>query len=272
MLLSSIPNPQLIGVDESGVTAYAGPVSAAAVEPDPSASYSDLVLDCKLLDASQLKEAYGDVIIKSKRWAVAYGSPAEIDRMGIWRASQLAMRRAVRAILDVHPTRNPVVLVDYTTIPGIHCLQWPLEQGDSIALSIAAASIVAKYSRDTLMVELSKEYPAYAWDKNKGAPTRAHQDAIKKHGKTIHHRSSWTTKLIKEVEGVKAELQPMGLDSALTESSDLSRLNKSFVSLVSSEASGAKSLAHSTMTPTHQPKSTNQDTSAATPAINPGTL
>jgi len=155
--MQALPLAQLIGVDESGITAYAGPVSAAAVEPDPQSPYEDLVLDCKLLDSAQLETAHKDVIIKSKAWAVAYASVREVDRLGVQRSAQLAMRRAIRKIRDEE--RRTILLIDYTTVPGIHCLQYPLEDGDQIAACISAASVLAKYFRDQLMCDLSRLRP-----------------------------------------------------------------------------------------------------------------
>lgn len=232
LLMRAHADAQIIGLDESGITCYAGPVSAAAVEPDPQCRYDGMVVDCKLLSSQELKEAFGDVVIKSKAWAVAYASVSETDRLGVQRAAHLAMRRAIRQIID--PTRLTIALVDYTAIPGLHCLQWPLEEGDSIAASISAASIVAKYSRDQLMLKLHEKYPAYRWDTNKGCTTKAHKEAIKEHGLTPLHRKTWAMKALKEhqQEAVEALHQGSAMlipDTALCTSKSIEEMNAQFI-------------------------------------------
>lgn len=235
MLLRSIQQVQLIGLDEAGITAYAGPISAGAVEPDPGCPYEDVVVDCKLLSSRELEQAFADVRIKSRAWAVAYASVAEVDRLGVQRASHLAMRRAARQIID--PSRTTVLLVDYTAVPGLHHLQWPLEEGDSIAASISAASVAAKYVRDCLMQELGKKHEGYGWESNKGCTTKAHKLAIQQKGLTPYHRKTWTTKILKQIQAESVELlhQPSLTpvsDQALVTSTDHIKLNEAYRSMM----------------------------------------
>ena len=175
------------GVDEAGRGCLAGPVVAAAVVL-PRGQTIDGVDDSKKL-SRELREA---LVQEIQRQAVAVGvgmcSPEEIDRMNILWAAMEAMRRAV---VDLRP--GP----DYLLIDGNRCFPesaWPFDtvvKGDSRSHSIAAASIVAKTTRDALMRDLHDAYPAFGWDANVGYPTKAHYAALAEHGPTPMHRRSF---------------------------------------------------------------------------------
>ena len=178
------------GCDEAGRGCLAGPVVAAAVIlPD---DFGNEMLDDSKKLSEKKRMILREVIMEE---ALAYGvgivSPAEIDKINILNASILAMHKA----LDVLKIRPEHILVDgnrfkaYGEIPATTVVK-----GDGKYMSIAAASIMAKTTRDMLMKELSYEFPAYRWDKNKGYPTAQHVAAIDKHGYTEHHRRSFHLK------------------------------------------------------------------------------
>lgn len=175
------------GCDEAGRGCLAGPVFAAAVILSKDFEHP-LLNDSKKLSERQRYQAREIVEANALCWAVARVEPAEIDEINILNASFLAMHRA----LDQLTTRPECLLIDgnrfkpYRDLP-FHCMI----KGDGRFLSIAAASILAKTYRDDLMKELHKTHPPYDWDRNKGYPTSAHRQAIRRHGATIHHRRSF---------------------------------------------------------------------------------
>lgn len=175
------------GCDEAGRGCLAGPVVAAAVILPPDFD-NDIINDSKKLSEKQ-RDALRPVIEREAvAWAVAMVSPAEIDRINILNASFLAMHRAI----DQLTTRPEHLLIDgnrFNPYPGIS--HTTIIKGDGKMLSIAAASILAKTHRDQLMNELAGQYPVYGWDINKGYPTAAHRDAIKRYGPSPHHRLSF---------------------------------------------------------------------------------
>ncbi len=174
------------GVDEVGRGPWAGPVTAAAVILDPSAIPEGLN-DSKKLTAAR-REALFDAILATSRVGIAECSVGEIDRLNILQASLLAMRRAV-AQLNVNPS---MILVDGLRIPdGLPCPAQAIVRGDSRSLSIAAASIIAKVTRDRQMVALSQQFPGYAWETNMGYGTKAHVSGLQTLGVTQHHRRSF---------------------------------------------------------------------------------
>ncbi len=178
---------QLIcGVDEAGRGPLAGPVSAAAVILDPANPIAGLN-DSKKLSEKQRERLAPLIRERALAWAVAYASVEEIDQLNILQATLLAMKRAVLA-LAIAPQ---LVLVD-----GLYCPQTGIQseaivKGDSKVAAIAAASILAKTSRDALMLQLHEQYPAYGLDVHKGYPTAAHLAALREHGVTDIHRRSF---------------------------------------------------------------------------------
>ena len=189
------------GIDEVGRGPLAGPVVAAAVILDPAA-IPDGLDDSKRLTAVRR----GELLLAIEATAIVgigQASVAEIAAMNILQASFLAMRRAVAGL----GRRPALALVDgHLHPPGLGCETRPIVGGDGLALSIAAASIVAKVTRDRLMVALSQQFPGYGWETNMGYGTRAHTDALARLGVTPHHRSGFAPihKMLCEARSVTA--------------------------------------------------------------------
>jgi ribonuclease HII len=176
----------ICGIDEAGRGPLAGPVVAAAVVLD-RAAVPDGIVDSKLL-VVEAREALFELIVASAAIGVGMASVEEIDHLNILHASELAMRRACEALAEV----PGAALIDGHRIPpGLPCRARPLVGGDGLSLSIAAASIIAKVTRDRLMEELALECPGYGWERNRGYATRAHLEALATLGVTPHHRRSF---------------------------------------------------------------------------------
>ena len=180
---------RIAGVDEVGVAPTSGAVVAAAVIMPPNCRRIDGVRDSKTLSAAQ-RERLAPVI---RRRAVAVGvgaaSVADIDRLNIYHATHLAMRRAI-ARLGGHDH----VLVDGLRIAEFERQVGPytaIVDGDALVYSIACASVIAKTVRDRMMHNLAARYPEYGWERNAGYATAEHRAAIRTHGLTPHHRRSW---------------------------------------------------------------------------------
>ncbi len=179
------------GCDEVGRGPLCGPVVAAAVIfPDRTIEIPVIIRDSKQMTATQRDAAY-DWITQNTIWAIGQCTPREIDELNILQASLTAMTRAARA-LKYTPQ---FCLIDGNKMPRDLTGQ-TVVKGDAKSISIAAASIIAKVTRDRLMTELATQYPMYAWDKNAGYPTPAHLHAIEKYGINEHYRKSF--KPIKE--------------------------------------------------------------------------
>lgn len=177
---------RVAGVDEVGRGPLAGPVVAAAVVLDPRA-IPDGLRDSKTLDARR-RFALADALHASAEVGIGTASVAEIDALNILRASHLAMVRAVEA-LAVAPD---LALVDGNRLPDrLGVPARAIVRGDALVLSIAAASIVAKVSRDATMAELALGYPGYGWERNAGYGTKKHLAALCSLGPTPHHRRSF---------------------------------------------------------------------------------
>lgn len=176
----------IAGVDEAGRGPLAGPVVAACVILDPD-RIPDGLNDSKKLTEIQREERYEE-IIATATVGVAVGTVARIDRDNILQASLWAMRQAYRAM------ERPAVaaLIDGNICPKrFPCRAEAMIGGDGLSLSIAAASIVAKVTRDRMMVKLSKRFRRYGWDQNKGYSTPDHIEAIRQYGVCQHHRRSF---------------------------------------------------------------------------------
>jgi ribonuclease HII len=176
----------LAGVDEAGRGALAGPVVAAAVVCRPDECLSD-VRDSKLISENQREKLYDMIISRADSCSTGIVDHIEIDRTNILQATLQAMRLAIDS-LNVEPS---LVLVDGRQIPrsGRKCV--PVTGGDRASFSIAAASIVAKVTRDRIMRELDGEFPQYGFSRNKGYGTRKHLDAIERFGQCPIHRRSF---------------------------------------------------------------------------------
>ncbi|MBI4183404.1 MAG: ribonuclease HII [Proteobacteria bacterium] len=180
---------RVAGVDEAGRGPLAGPVVAAAVVLGREALAGDLVsrLDDSKRLARAVREALYAEIASSADCAVGIASVAEVDSLNVLRASFLAMARAVAAL----GRRPDVALVDGNRAPRLPCRVRTVVRGDSISASIAAASIVAKVTRDRIMAALACEFPGYGWERNAGYATAEHRSAIARLGVTPHHRRSF---------------------------------------------------------------------------------
>jgi ribonuclease HII len=177
---------RVAGVDEVGRGPLAGPVTAAAVILDP-ANIPPGLNDSKKL-TQPAREALFDVIMDCAVVSVAHATVEEIDRHNILRASHIAMMRAVAALMP----RPDHLLIDGNMIPDGNKLPCDaVIKGDGRSLSIAAASIIAKVTRDRLMVDLAQQHPGYGWESNAGYPSKSHVSALKDLGVTPHHRRSF---------------------------------------------------------------------------------
>ncbi|NWG72611.1 MAG: ribonuclease HII [Parvularculaceae bacterium] len=173
------------GIDEAGRGPWAGPVVAAAVILDPSTAPAGL-RDSKTLSEKKRKELAA-ALWTSAQIGVGVASVEEIDRLNILQASLLAMTRAAANL----PARPAVAIIDGAVKPKLRCRAYTVIGGDAKSLSIAAASIIAKTTRDRMMKELAREFPQYAWDRNKGYGVEEHRDALLRFGVTPHHRRSF---------------------------------------------------------------------------------
>lgn len=173
------------GVDEAGRGPLAGPVVAAAtilnIKKIPKG-----INDSKQLDRSKRETLYAS-ITQHAQYGVGIASVVEIDTLNILGATKLAMRRAVEALC----VQVDVALVDGNQPPGLSCKTVTLVEGDAKCLFIAAASIIAKVTRDRLMHQLAAEHPGYGWETNAGYGTREHYRALNTLGVTPHHRRSF---------------------------------------------------------------------------------
>ena len=178
---------RVAGVDEVGVGPLAGPVVAAAVVFEPGSEIHG-VDDSKKLSAERRMALAVEIRRLAAAWSVVRVEPEEIDRINVLQASLTAMRRAV-LLLDPRPEH---VLVDGRAIPQLTIPQETWIKGDARCFAIAAASILAKTSRDAMMVGYDDEFPGYGFASHKGYPTAAHREAIRQLGPSPIHRQSFT--------------------------------------------------------------------------------
>jgi len=176
----------IAGIDEAGRGPLAGPVVAAAVILDPSRRVRGL-RDSKVMTPERREEVAVDIRAKAIAWAVAASDVGEIDAMNILRATLLAMRRAVDA-LSIRPVE---ALVDGDHCPDLSCRAYAIVKGDRDVPAISAASIIAKTTRDAMLVTLDREYPMYGFARHKGYGTPEHLAALDMHGPCPHHRKSF---------------------------------------------------------------------------------
>jgi len=178
----------VIGVDECGRGPGAGPVVAAAVKISPEAMHGliGVVNDSKKLSEKKRRELCL-LIMNTCEWGIGSIDNQIIDEINILEATKLAMRMAIVEIKDVD-----YVLIDGNfRIKELDIQHQPIIKGDSLSLSVAAASIVAKVHRDAVMTKLHETFPLYGWDTNKGYLTKKHIEAIKEYGVTEFHRLSF---------------------------------------------------------------------------------
>lgn len=175
----------IAGVDEAGRGPWAGPVVAAAVILTPE-NVPEGIGDSKKLP-KQKREHLFALISASSHVGVGMADVSEIDSLNILNATKLAMQRAIRHL----PQSPDVALIDGNQPPELPCKAIPIIKGDSKSLSVAAASIIAKVTRDALMAKLALLHPHYGWERNAGYGTKAHQEGLAAHGITEHHRKSF---------------------------------------------------------------------------------
>ena len=176
----------MAGVDEVGRGCLAGPVVAAAVVLNPTAHIPG-VFDSKMMPAVQRERLFDRITRQALAWAVASAGPREIDEINIHQASLTAMRRAVLALVP----QPDIVLVDAFRVPDLPMEQRGIKRGDRQCTAIAAASIVAKVTRDREMRELHEQDPRYGFDRHKGYATADHIRAVTLYGYSAVHRQSF---------------------------------------------------------------------------------
>ena len=179
------------GVDEAGRGPLAGPVCAAAVIL-PQGLVIEGLNDSKKLSEKKREMLYDKVTENALAWSVAFASEAEIDEINILQATFLAMKRAVEGL----GIKADYALIDGNRMPPLDINGETVIKGDSLSMSIAAASIIAKVTRDRLMLEIDKEYPQYLFSQHKGYGTVLHYEMLEKHGISPVHRRSFLKKIL----------------------------------------------------------------------------
>ena len=184
-----VVGPLLIaGVDEAGRGPLAGPVAVAAVVFDPARPRINGLDDSKLLDAARRETLYSRIIERALAWHVVLVEADEIDRLNIYQATMLGMRLAVEGVAHV----AGLARIDGNALPkGLPFRAEALVGGDRLDRSIMAASILAKVTRDRLMVAMHDEFPAYGFAAHKGYATPSHLSALTEHGPCPQHRRSF---------------------------------------------------------------------------------
>ena len=187
----------VVGLDEVGYGAWAGPVVTAAVwisDNDQMFPFEGIVRDSKQLSPRQRAHLYGQLTkCTGLHWAIGSASADEIDAINVRQATLLAMTRALNQLMQNPLLPNQGTLLVDGTLP----LSYPpwqshgVVKGDNISFHIAAASILAKVYRDTLMQELHEEFPTYGWNTNVGYGTKVHQEGLRCHGPSSCHRKSY---------------------------------------------------------------------------------
>jgi ribonuclease HII len=184
------------GVDEAGRGACAGPlVAGAVVLPDGRRGQVPGLADSKLLTAKARERCYDEVLRRASAWSVVVIEPEECDRLGMHVANVEALRRAI-ALLDVRPS---YVLTDGFPVDGLGAPGLAVWKGDRVAACIAAASVIAKVTRDRIMTRLHDQYPLYDFATHKGYITTAHTEALQQHGPCAIHRRRFVN--VRRVEG-----------------------------------------------------------------------
>ncbi len=178
---------RVCGLDEVGRGCFAGPVVVGAVIFPPKVLLPEGIADSKLLTPKKREKLAVLIEQADLEWTIAEVSVEVINKVGIGKAAQQAFKQAVESL-----KKWDYCLIDAFYIDGIdRAKQKPVVHGDSLSVSIAAASIIAKVYRDALMVKLHEQYPQYGFDKHKGYGSKQHQDALKQYGLCPLHRTSF---------------------------------------------------------------------------------
>ena len=178
------------GVDEAGRGPLAGDVYAAAVILNPD-NYIEGLNDSKKLSEKKREKLYDEIIEKAEDYCIARATIAEIEEINILNAAMLAMKRAVSGL----ETKPVLVLADGNKTPDVPCEVRAVVKGDGNSASIAAASILAKVTRDRYMLEMAEKYPEYGFEKHKGYGTKLHREKILELGPCPIHRPSFLKKI-----------------------------------------------------------------------------
>ncbi|MDQ3555052.1 MAG: ribonuclease HII [Chloroflexota bacterium] len=206
---------RVVGIDEVGLGALCAPVVAAAVLLRPNCHKIPGVRDSKTMSARQREAVVERIKSRVEAWGVGAASVAEIERLNIYHAAHLAMRRALRRIEGYDH-----VLVDGRRIVGFEEHVGPytaIVDGDQSSYAIACASIIAKVTRDRLMSRLAVRYPAYGWEHNAGYTTRHHVAALAEHGPSVFHRRTYAR--------IRTLLEGDQLDMGLDDDADLTAIS-----------------------------------------------
>lgn len=185
--------PLLCGVDEAGRGPLAGDVYAAAVVLNDDILI-DYLNDSKKVSETRREKLYDEIIKKADAYCIASASVQEIDELNILNAAMLAMKRAVEG-LSVVPD---LALIDGNRLPELDCTASCVIKGDAVSASIAAASVLAKVTRDRYMKKMAEKYPEYGFEKHKGYGTALHCEMLKKYGASEIHRRTFLKKIIGE--------------------------------------------------------------------------
>ncbi len=183
----------ICGVDEAGRGPLAGPVCAAAVIL-PKGKIIEGVNDSKKLSEKKREQLFDVIKEQAAAYSIGWASVEEIEEINILNAAMLAMKRAVEGL----PITADFAYIDGNKTPDLDIPCEAIVKGDANSMSIAAASILAKVSRDRLMIEYAKQYPDYGFEKHKGYGTKVHNEAILKYGVTPIHRMSFLKKLFEK--------------------------------------------------------------------------
>lgn len=181
------------GVDEAGRGPLAGPVCAAAVIL-PAGLVIEGVNDSKKLSEKKREELFPVICEKALAYGIGWADEREIDEINILQATYRAMQRAVESL----PYKADYALIDGNRMPPLAIPGTTIVKGDALSMSIAAASILAKVSRDRVMVQMAREYPQYGFEKHKGYGTAAHVQALREYGPCPLHRQSFLLKILEK--------------------------------------------------------------------------
>ncbi|MCR5076253.1 MAG: ribonuclease HII [Ruminococcus sp.] len=185
--------PVICGVDEAGRGPLAGDVYAAAVVLDDETQIYYLN-DSKKISESRREKLYDEIIDRAKAYCIATATVEEIDRLNILEATMLAMKRAVEG-LGIKPD---MAMVDGNRLPELDCPAQCVIKGDATSASIAAASVLAKVSRDRYMRDIAEKYPQYGFEQHKGYGTALHCEMLRKYGPSEVHRRTFLKKILGE--------------------------------------------------------------------------
>lgn len=190
----------IIGIDEAGRGAFAGPLSVGGVVLNPQfeVELGGLgINDSKLLSPKKRELLFDEIVKRSLLWHVEFIPVSIINKIGIGKSTFLGMRNLVQNLkLKIQSLERLHALVDGFQVPGLDIPQQAIIHGDRLSISIAASSILAKVTRDRYMLELAKKFPIYGFDRHKGYGTKFHREVIASSGLSQHHRPDFCRKFL----------------------------------------------------------------------------